>query len=104
MHDILYSVASDSWVGCWDNQKLKFAHPFNYFPGFLGKNIKNYPPSKLFLFTSLKGTDDVQEKLLVGSRGRSPRKLMCFSMQKQHFQSKLIHKNVKFKGIIGNEK
>ena len=25
-------------------QKLKAAHPVNYFPGFLGKNIKNYPP------------------------------------------------------------
>ena len=24
----------------------------NYFPGFFGKNIKNSPPSKLFLFTS----------------------------------------------------
>ena len=34
--------------------KLKAAHPVNYFPGFLGKNDKNRPPSKLFLFTSLK--------------------------------------------------
>ena len=34
-------------------QKSKAAHPVNYFPGFLGKNIKNCPPSKLFLFTSL---------------------------------------------------
>ena len=34
-------------------KKLKTAHPVNYFPGFLGKNIKNYPPSKLFLFTLL---------------------------------------------------
>ena len=33
--------------------KLKAAHPVNYFPGFLGKNIKSCPPSKLFLFTSL---------------------------------------------------
>ena len=32
---------------------MKAAHPVNYFPGFLGKIIKNYPPSKLFLFTSL---------------------------------------------------
>ena len=29
------------------------AHPVNYFPGILGRNIKNCPPSKLFLFTSL---------------------------------------------------
>ena len=28
---------------------LKAAHPVNYFPAFLGKNIKNCPPSKLFL-------------------------------------------------------
>ena len=34
-------------------QKSKAAHPVNYFPGFLGKNIKNCPPSKLSLFTSL---------------------------------------------------
>ena len=34
-------------------QKLKAAHPVNYFPWFLGKNIKTCPPSKLFLFTSL---------------------------------------------------
>ena len=33
--------------------KLKAAHPVNYFHGFWGKNIKNCPPSKLFLFTSL---------------------------------------------------
>ena len=37
----------------WAAQKLKLAHPDNYFPGFLTKNIKNYKPSKLFLFTSL---------------------------------------------------
>ena len=24
--------------------KLKSTHPVNYFPGFLGKNIKNFPP------------------------------------------------------------
>ena len=36
-------------------QKLKVAHPINCFPGFSGKNIKNCPPSKLFLFTSLTG-------------------------------------------------
>ena len=35
------------------NQKLQAVHPVNYFPYFLGKNIKNCPPSKLFLFTSL---------------------------------------------------
>ena len=34
-------------------QKSKAAHPVNYFPGFLGKNIKNGLPSKLSLFTSL---------------------------------------------------
>ena len=34
-------------------QKLKTAHPVTYFPGFLGRNIKNCPPIKLFLFTSL---------------------------------------------------
>ena len=33
--------------------KLKAAQPVNYFPRFLGKNIKDYPPSKLFSFTSL---------------------------------------------------
>ena len=33
--------------------KLKAAHQVNYIPRFLGKNIKNYPPSKLFLFTFL---------------------------------------------------
>ena len=33
--------------------KLKAPNPVNYFPGFLGKHIKNCPPSKLFLFTSL---------------------------------------------------
>ena len=32
---------------------LKAAHPVNYFPGFLGKNMKNCPQSKLLLFTSL---------------------------------------------------
>ena len=40
-------------------QKLKATHPVEYFPGFFGRNIKNCPPSKLFLFTSmtmLKGT------------------------------------------------
>ena len=35
------------------HSKMKAAHPVNYFPGILGKNVKNYPPSKLFLFTSL---------------------------------------------------
>ena len=34
-------------------QRLKAVHPVNYFPGFLGRNIKNCSPSKLFLFTSL---------------------------------------------------
>ena len=33
--------------------KLKAAHPVNYFPWVLGKNIENFPPSKLLLFTSL---------------------------------------------------
>ena len=33
--------------------KIETAHPVNYFPGILGKNIKDCPPSKLFLFTSL---------------------------------------------------
>ena len=41
----------------------------------------------------VKGLDGAQgQKTLVGVRGRSPRKLLCFSMQKQHFQHKLyIH-------------
>ena len=34
-------------------KNMKAAHPVNYFLRFLGKNIKNCPPSKLFLFTSL---------------------------------------------------
>ena len=38
---------------CYGAQKLKAVHPANYFPGFLGRNIKNCPHSKLFLFTSL---------------------------------------------------
>ena len=42
------------YLGLW-RSKLKTAHLVNYFPGFLGKNIKNCPPSKLFLFTSLVG-------------------------------------------------
>ena len=33
--------------------KLKADHPVNYFPGFLGKNIENCKPTKLFFFTSL---------------------------------------------------
>ena len=33
--------------------KVKAAHLVNYFPGFWGKSVKNCPPSKLFLFTSL---------------------------------------------------
>ena len=41
------------WLGCW---KLKAAFPVNHFSGFLGRNIKNCPPSKLFLFTSLTET------------------------------------------------
>ena len=36
-----------------EHSKLKAAHPGNYFSGYLGKNIKNCSPSKLFLFTSL---------------------------------------------------
>ena len=39
-----------SALGC---SKLKVAHPVNYFPRFVGKNIKNCPPSKLLSFTSL---------------------------------------------------
>ena len=35
--------------------KLKAAHPVNYFPGFLGEDVKNCPPIKLFLFASLSG-------------------------------------------------
>ena len=38
---------------CYGAQKLNAAHPVNYFPGVLGKNIENCPPSKLFLFTSI---------------------------------------------------
>ena len=38
------------------SSKLEAAHPVTYFPWFLGKNIKNYPPSKLFLFTTLQTT------------------------------------------------
>ena len=34
-------------------QISKAAYPLNYFPGLLGKNIKDCPSSKLFLFTSL---------------------------------------------------
>ena len=34
-------------------QKLKVAHSVNYFPRFFGKNIKNFPPSKFILFTSM---------------------------------------------------
>ena len=45
-------------------QKLMAAHPVNYFPGFLGINIKNCPPSKLFLFTSL-SIRDVKQSYLV---------------------------------------
>ena len=37
-------------LGC---SKLKAAHSVNHFLGFLGKNVKNGPPSKLFLFTFL---------------------------------------------------
>ena len=36
-----------------ERSNSKAALPVNYFCGFLGKNIKNCPPSKLFLFTSL---------------------------------------------------
>ena len=32
---------------------MKAAHAVNYFPGFLGKKIKDCPPCYLFLFTSL---------------------------------------------------
>ena len=38
--------------------KLKVEHPVNYFPGFLGKNIKNCLCTKLFL-TSLVVSDQV---------------------------------------------
>ena len=38
------------WV--YGASKLRAARPVNYFPEFLGKNIKNCPPSKLFLFAS----------------------------------------------------
>ena len=34
-------------------KKLEAAHPVNYFSGVLGNKIRNCPPSKLFLFTSL---------------------------------------------------
>ena len=33
-------------LGC---SKLKAANPVDYFPGFLGKNIENCPPSELFI-------------------------------------------------------
>ena len=33
--------------------KIESYPPVNYFPEFWGKNIENYPPRKLFLFTSL---------------------------------------------------
>ena len=36
-----------------NTQKLKAAHPVNYFPGFVGKNTKNCPPSKLFLVNNI---------------------------------------------------
>ena len=35
------------------HSKFKAAHSVNIFLDYLGKNIKNCPPSKLFLFTSL---------------------------------------------------
>ena len=38
--------------------KSKAVHPVDYFPGFLGKNIKNSPTSKLFLITSLRGREE----------------------------------------------
>ena len=37
----------------WDAQKLKSAQPVICLPGLLGKNIKNYASSNVFLFTSL---------------------------------------------------
>ena len=43
-----------------ERSKLKAAHPVYYFPGFSGKNIKNCPPSKLFLFTSLRGRPPIE--------------------------------------------
>ena len=46
-----FAQKHNSWVRLLKN--LEAAHPVNYFPQFLGKNIKNCPPSKLFLFTSL---------------------------------------------------
>ena len=42
---------------------MKAAYPVNYFPRFLGKNIKNCPPSKLFLFTSLTNNKVVYESV-----------------------------------------
>ena len=38
---------------CYGAQKFISAHPVNYFPRVLGKNIETCPPGKLFLFTSL---------------------------------------------------
>ena len=37
----------------WSAQTLRVAHPVNYLPGFLGKNITDCPPIKIFIFTSL---------------------------------------------------
>ena len=42
--------------------KLKAAQLFNHFPGFLGKNVKNCPPSKLLLFTSLPSSEEYQAR------------------------------------------
>ena len=51
-HHISQSFRGKSHYLGTSAQKSKAAHPVNYFPGFLGKNIKNCPPS-LLLFTSL---------------------------------------------------
>ena len=48
-----YCVLPNGSIEFEGDIKLKAAHPVNYFSGFSGKNIKNCPPSKLFLFTSL---------------------------------------------------
>ena len=50
---IYLKVFEENTIFGLNRSKLKAAHPVNYFPEFLGKNIKNCPPSKLFLFSSL---------------------------------------------------
>ena len=38
-----------TYYSSYGTQKLKAAHPVNYYPSFFGKNIKSCPPSKCFL-------------------------------------------------------